>query len=261
MKKLSLLVAASMLVAGAWALPSYVEFSSTGPDKYADGKDVLPGEVYALVWVAEGATFEGFAADGSVKNPETSKLIGAAAIATANEKGEMHCPTVFFMLNGKNADLPAGTFSVYLLDTRIVNDEGKTVLGELGSTMTFKAVNSYTATVTKPTEAGGTLAAGSVTEGAVASEIPAAIAGNPNPAIKEIKINDDKVTVRIGNTFPCFRYSVSAGPTIGEMGANGLLEGFNGKSGEFTMELNRFEQKDDKVIENRFFKIKRKEIQ
>ena len=45
MKKLSILAAASMMAAGAFAaLPSYVMFSSEGPDKYADGTPVMDGE-------------------------------------------------------------------------------------------------------------------------------------------------------------------------------------------------------------------------
>ncbi len=58
MKKLSLLAAALAGALGAGAIPSFVQFSSAGPDTYADGTTVLDGEIYALV--ASKTGFQGW---------------------------------------------------------------------------------------------------------------------------------------------------------------------------------------------------------
>ena len=140
MKKLSILAAASMMAAGAFAaLPSYVMFSSEGPDKYADGTPVMDGEVYALVWAKTGSAFAGFNADGTLVDATNNKLVSAAPITTAQ-----HCPPVMYMLTGANSDLDAtGSFSVYLMDTR-VKTATETKVGGLNADGTFAAVNTTT---------------------------------------------------------------------------------------------------------------------
>ena len=40
-----------------------ITFSTPGPDTYKDGRQVLDGECYALVWTPTGAAFGGIAAD------------------------------------------------------------------------------------------------------------------------------------------------------------------------------------------------------
>ena len=46
-----------------------ITFSTPGSDTYRDGRTVLDGECYALVWTPAGATFGGIAADGAAVSP------------------------------------------------------------------------------------------------------------------------------------------------------------------------------------------------
>ncbi len=60
-------------------------FSSTGPDRYQDGTQVLDGECYALVWLPSGST--GFAlagtANGRAKAVNAVGQIAGASVRTA----------------------------------------------------------------------------------------------------------------------------------------------------------------------------------
>ena len=46
-----------------------------GIDLYEDGTQVLDGERYALVYVAEGQTFGGFLTDGTLADPANNKIV------------------------------------------------------------------------------------------------------------------------------------------------------------------------------------------
>ncbi len=248
MKKLSLLAVVTAMAASAFALPSYVEFSSTGPDKYADGTDVIDGEIYALVWVKTGATFEGFAADGGLVNSEANKLIGAAPLAK-----DGRCKTVIFLLDGANAELPGkGEFSVYLLDTRVKTTAAdgtvKTTLAGVKSGA-FAAVNGYTAAVQTPVEAGEAVTAGAVAGAGMVSALPK---DAPKPVVKAIQVVDGKVIVTVANTVPYLQYGISSGDTLTNMSKNELVGGVNGTAdGEITLVV-------DDPKNNRFFKVIRK---
>ena len=89
-------------------------FSTPGPDKYADGSAVLNGESYAVVWTKDGATFGGLTAEGTVIS-ENDKLVFIAPIAK-----DAHCPlSVLSISAGAMAQYENGSFSLYLLDTRV----------------------------------------------------------------------------------------------------------------------------------------------
>ena len=91
-----------------------ITFCSQGPDTYADGSKVLDGETYALVWTPAGATFQGFAADGSAVAP--SKVVLKAPVAKDGK-----CPFIKYEIDegyAKKANYAGGTWAVYLLDTR-----------------------------------------------------------------------------------------------------------------------------------------------
>lgn len=247
MKRLSLLMAVSALAVSALAdLPSYVMFSSTGPDCYADNTPVMDGEVYALVWTKDGTTFAGFNADGSLVDTENSKIVSAAPIATEN-----HCPPVMFMLTGANSALATqGTFSVYLFDTR-VSDGKTTKVAGLNSDGTCKAIN--TTTVVAATLSGGTQTAltedkATTASDAVATSVPA---DAPNPTIKAIQVDGGKVIVEVADTVPYLQYGISAGKTPSVLDQKDLVKGVNGTSEGLTLVV-------DDPAENRFFKVIRK---
>lgn len=247
MKKCALFFAAAAMTAGAFAgLPSYVMFSSTGPDKYADGTPVLDGEVYALVWTESGCEFAGFNANGTLVNPVTSKLVSAAAIATG-----YHCPPVMYMLTGENSDLDkAGSFSVYLMDTRVKTATGETSVAGLDANgkVVVNAVNTTTAVATAVK--GGTFASSDAAPaaGAVVTAVPT---NAPQPTITAVKVVGGQVIVKVANTVPYLQYGISAGKTPSQLDQTDLVDGVNGTAEGLTLIV-------DDPAENRFFKVIRK---
>ncbi len=244
MKKLSLLVAASMLVAGALAAtPSWVKFSSAGPDKYADGTTVVDGEVYALIWVKTDATFGGINADGSLVDATNNKIVSAASLAK-----DGGCPTVLFLLDGENVGLDEkGTFGVYLFDTRAAATQAPTGVTFADGKLTFTAVNGF-AEAAADIEGQGAAQVAAV-EVNNTSTIPG---GAPRACITSVKVDGAKVTLIVANTVPYLQYCLSAGPTLGNMNKTTLAEGFNGVAGKaIRVELTDAE-------DNKFFQIIRK---
>lgn len=247
MKKTALLFAAAAMSAGVFAgLPSYVMFSSTGPDKYADGTPVLDGEVYALVWTKTGTTFAGFNADGTVVDAENSKLVSAAPIATGS-----HCPPVMYMLTGANSDLDAtGSFSVYLLDTRVKSAAGTTTVSaaDADGKTSVTAINATTAVATAVKGGASASATAAPAAGAVVSAVPA---DAPNPRITAVDVVGGQVIVKVADTVPYLQYGISAGKTPSKLDQTDLVDGVNGTDGVLTLIV-------DDPAENRFFKVIRK---
>ena len=212
-------------------------FSSAGPDTYADGSAVLPGECYALVWTRDGATFAGFAADGTAANPADSAVLIVAPLATRMADGTgMHCPSVVFQLDAGLAEPYAdGTLAVYLLDTRLATGalSGVDVQGRP------RAVNAYGAVV------GGTVGSvsyvgsllngtGRATASMEALKPSAVPADAPQPQIKSIRRIGDKAYLAVADTLPCLQYNATAGetPQTAVDGGNAAEAPKNGAVGE-----------------------------
>lgn len=116
MKKVAMMIGAGAMALAASAAPTWIEFSSTGeePDTYADGTPVLDGEVYALVWIADGKEFAGIDQQGKALDPANNVVLCRAGIA---ENGK--CPKVTYVIDRKDGEeLVGGTYAVYLFDTR-----------------------------------------------------------------------------------------------------------------------------------------------
>lgn len=245
MKKCALFFAAAAMTAGAFAAPSWVKFSSDGTDTYADGTPVLDGEVYALTFTTN-ESFGGFNADGT-PIVAGDRVIGLQAVAKNGR-----CPTVMFMLDGEDANLPEnGKFFVYLLDTRIktVNAEGEVIatVGGLTESGALASVNGYDAPVSV---AKGTRY--NATEAATTSVVSAVPADVEKPTIKAIQVVGAKVVVTVGNTVPYLQYGITAGETPSQLTDTELVQGINGTAdGDITLIVN-----DPK--KNRFFKVTRK---
>lgn len=247
MKKCALFFAAAAMTAGAFAgLPSYVMFSSTGPDLYADGTPVLDGEVYALVWTQAGCEFAGFNADGTLVNPDTSKLVSAVPNAT-----DGHCPPHMYMLTGTNSDLNAtGSFSVYLMDTRVKTAAGTTTVAGVDENgkVVVDAVNTTTA-IAKEVKGGAFVASDATSAaGAVVTAVPI---NAPQPTITAVKVVGGQVIVKVANTVPYLQYGISAGKTPSQLDQTDLVDGVNGTAEGLTLIV-------DDPAENRFFKVIRK---
>lgn len=235
MKKLSLLAAAALVGVCATAKDmEWVSFSSTGPDTYADGVEVLEGEVYALVWVKTGYEFQGFKAeDGSLVDPVNNDVFCRAAIADGTNH---RCNGTIYIVtdSAKLEKLGSGSLYVYLLDTRKtdVDDNGVAVSTvAMGNTKVdgkyvvngcekIDAVISTSTVVAVDAEK----AAGSGET--VAAALPADV---PDPSVSEISVTDGKVQVVVENTKPYVRYNIFGGETLGTY--EPLANGVNGVEG------------------------------
>ena len=237
MNKLSVMIAASALAFGAWATPSFVQFSSVGPDKYADGTTVVDGEIYALVSVS--GEFEGINTDGSTVDPK-DVILYAAPLAKGG-----HCKTVVFTLkDGQDTS----NLAVYLLDTRVKTADGVTVKG-VDENGKLTLVNSY-ATV-DAIQSGEVVAKA---EGAAQTTALATVALSdvPAPTITGIKVVGAKVEITVANTVPELRYTVTGGETPSTITKKDLVSGINGSADGITLVVDSEEAKDC-----RFFKVTR----
>ncbi len=261
MKKLSLLIGAMMVAAGASAAaPSWVKFSSVGPDKYADGTPVEEGEVYALVWVATGSSFKGInAKTGELVDSENNKIVAAASLATAKH----NCPNVVFPLRGENAKLiDTGTFSVYLFDTRVTKTVVDATTGQTTTTTTVGVGKDFDFTATKDFAINGYApASATITNGdtAVAQDAVAMTEASvlpnedlPDPVVQAIEIKNGQVHVTVNNTLPYLRYTISAGASPKDLSKGNVkvtgLTGMKKPADSMTLIV-------DKPEENRFFKV------
>lgn len=193
-------------------------FSTRGPDCYADGSAVQEGEMYALVWMRDGAEFAGFDLNGSVVDATNNALIVAMPLAKYSAKrGGAYCPKTMFQVD---ADLVkrhvGGTYALALLDTRVA--DGKGALKPSGSMMDLKGwglveksrVSSVGSGLARALDAGG--ANGTTT--ATASAIPAGETV-PQPRITGIKVENGFVRLTVKGTSPRLLYNVAAGERPG----------------------------------------------
>lgn len=95
-----------------------------GPDRYADGTAAAAGELYAAVWVADGATCA-FLADGTMEESANCRLIGYLRTGFAGccareyrwAVGEK-MPFAFEFSAAEMQGFDDGRFELHLLDTR-----------------------------------------------------------------------------------------------------------------------------------------------
>jgi len=202
----------------AAANDTLISFSTPGPDVYADGTAVLDGECYALVWTKAGATFAGFAADGTAVGSD-SKVVVFAPVAKGGR-----CPTVVFELDAALAEsYQGGSFGVYLCDTRLangkvgglnakgmpvaVNGYGKAKVGE----ETSESLQNLEVASSSPSSGKVALMAAPVSSSSLVrvtteSEIPE---GTPDPQITAIKVDDAYVYLTVKGTRQCLQYAAT----------------------------------------------------
>ena len=239
MKKMALFCAVAGVALGALAGDGYkFKFSSTG-DTYADGSAVQNGEVYALVWTANG-TFAGFNADGSLADAKNSDVM---AYSLAYGGG---CPTTVFIAD---EDHDCGFYQVYLLDTRAYSDDG--VAGAptgLVNGNKLTAVKGFSAVVSATfTKDSADLTTGVKTsvDGSASAALPADV---PAPVIKDVKFLDGAVQITVENVVPYVQYTVSGGKTPAAKDQADMATGLSRQAGSITLTVAN-------PGENRFFKV------
>ena len=191
-----------------------ITFSTPGPDVYRDGRAVLDGECYALVWTPTGATFGGIAADGAAVLP--SKLVLKAPVAKGGR-----CPNVLFEIDEDyaKANFPGGTWNVVLLDTRrfATDADGVIVKGEDGLPKVASwgtgssVVNDYGAAGSAVV---GTLGAASAADAVVSGSGAAFPKGFGKPKITDFRIIDGNVYITVKGSHGSMRYGVRSGKRI-----------------------------------------------
>ena len=101
------------------AMDTVLTFSTVGPDRYADGTDVVDGECYALVWTAD---VDGFALS------DDGTATGGKVVLVAPVAEDRRCPPVKLNIKADVASqYDGGVWGVYLLDTR-ESPEGERVI-------------------------------------------------------------------------------------------------------------------------------------
>ena len=200
MKKaiISMLAAALSTAVFAAANDVLLTFSTKGPDTYADGGTVLDGECYALVWVRNGSSFAGITVSGEMADPVNNRLLLVAPYARGG-----CCPTVMFEIAASIAkNLEDGTYSVYLLDTRVTAADGTKTVAGVNASGKLATVNGYGAVSTTVKTKDGELASqeGCEEKSAATGESIAAAAALPakkQPKIKDVRVIGDKVYLTV----------------------------------------------------------------
>ncbi len=208
-------------------------FSSTGPDTYADGTQVMDGECYALVWLPKDSAGIEIAADGTSADPAKGEIIVTASVAKGGR-----CPTVAFQLNAAFAEkYTGGSWALYLLDTRKVDESGKVTLAGVtnGRATAVNAAGIVAASSVQATSKAKGVASASSTAATSATTSATSVvpAGAPQPKVKGIRVEGGLVYITVADTVPYLQYNLAAGSDPAALDeANAANNPVNGKAGE-----------------------------
>lgn len=230
MKRLVVMGAvAASVSAFAAANDLVLTFSSEGPDRYADGTQVLDGECYALVWLPEGSTGLAIAADGKALDSAQGEVVLTAPVARDGK-----CPTVVFEVDAAAARPAAGTWCVYLLDTRRYAEDGTVTLAGManGRARAVNALGRIAGVSVKVGENAAPVASAGLA-GTVAGTASAEPTDVPQPEVKGVRVEGGLVYVTVANTVPYLQYNLAAGSDPSSLNeARAAQTPVNGKTGE-----------------------------
>ena len=181
-------------------------FSTQGPDKYADGTQVLDGECYALCYVTDAAAFA-IKADGTA-------AAGGEVLLTAPVAKDGRCPNLLYVVDAAKAEsLAGGAYSVYLLDTRVPKAEGGyTVAGvENGKAKVVNGAGAVAEGGTTGAEATDTIAQ---LPAAAASGAVTALSVIDQPKITAIKVDGANIKLTVADLSPAADYQVTTGTDV-----------------------------------------------
>ena len=244
MKKLMTMVGAVGLAFAATAGidDALLAFSTVGPDKYADGTDVLAGECYALVWSADGQ-FDGLKADGTTVDP-ADKVVLIAPVAKQGANGT-YCPPILYQVDKAFAESHAsGQYAVYILDTRVKAEDGTVAVGGVDGNGALKVVNGYDAVSAGTTATSAAESIKTVATTAVGGASVATLAEVDAPVITAIKPNGTKITISASGLSPVATYKVVTGTQLDKVSTE--INATADEKGDFTF---------DKPENGTFFKV------
>lgn len=187
-------------------------FSTPGPDTYADGSAVLDGESYALVWTKTGATFGGIASAGKLLSAD-DRLVLVAGVAEGGR-----CPTTVFEMEAADyAAYEGGSFSLYLLDTRVKDSEGNVSVAG-ANTLALNAPETVNAIGIASSESYSSKSDSSLSlapASAVALGTVGVLSKIDAPTITAIKVDGDVVSITVKGTSSAADYFVVPGTAPG----------------------------------------------
>ena len=234
MKKLITMIGAVGLAFAATAGidDALLAFSTVGPDKYADGTDVLPGECYALVWSADGQ-FDGLKADGTTVDP-ADKVVLVAPVAKQGANGT-YCPPVLYQVSKAFANShKSGQYAVYILDTRVKETDGTWAVGGVDEKGALKAVNGYDAVSAGTAASAASESIKTVATTATGGASVATFAQVDAPVITAIKPNGTKITISTSGLSPVVNYKVVTGTKLDKVSTE--INATADEKGDFTFE-------------------------
>lgn len=188
-----------------------ITFKTAGVDTYTDGKTVLDGEFYALVWVADGAAFQGFKADATLVDATGNELIVMVPFA---KDGRL--PLTFKQVSSALATKYAdGAFIVTLLDTRTAEGTLSGFTRDANGAAVPKAVNGYSTVAEIAGDAALYSKALKLDLPVVIDAASAVPSDAPQPVITGIKLRDGKngreAVLTVKGTAAYLRYVAARG--------------------------------------------------
>ena len=246
-----------------------LRFASSGTDRYADGRAVVDGECYALVWSPAGTAFAGFNADGTAVSAN-DRIVLAAPLA----KGGKCRDSIFQIPAEEYAELAGGEWAVCLVDTRNlagvplgvadnrplrVNRWGLVDSGIKLEPADANALATATSGKVRLGAAGGSSDADGQDStpcqggAARANRLSAVPADLMPPQITAIEVGEGEVWLAVDGTVPYLDYTIVSGSEPGNLKADYFSEVVEGDdSGEIAIGT-------VKSVKRRFFKIVRAE--
>lgn len=237
-----------------------LRFSTSGPDRYADGTVVADGECYALVWSPAGKEFSGFNADGTPVSPG-DRVVLAGALAKGGK-----CRDAFFQVPAAEYDeLEGGEWAVCLVDTRNVYgvpagaQDGKPLRvnrwGLVQSGVKLEEAPKMTAAAPSRNMAAttGTRSGTSSASGVRASRLSAVPPSIMQPKITAMEISDDEVVLAVEDTVPYLSYTIVSGAEPGNLKTDYFADVVDGEGGKEVV------IGTVKSVNRRFFRVTRAE--
>ncbi len=240
-----------------------LKFSSSGPDRYADGSIVVDGECYALVWSPKGKNFSGFNADGTPIS-SVDRVVLAAPLAQDGRWRD----TIFQTPAEEYTELEGGEWAVCLVDTRNLAGEptgtqnGKPlrvnrwgiISGGVEITSAASArprlLTSGMQSSSAADTTGRTRSGASGARANILSAVPPNLAP---PRITDIEVGDGEVWLAVEGTAPYLSYTIISGEKPNDLKTDYFSETVDGDA---KAEILIGTPESPK---RRFFKVKRAE--
>lgn len=204
-KLLALLFTGLSAAVFAGANDLLISFSTPGPDKYADGSTVLDGEFYALYYT-----------------DANGKLSAEPVLAAPTAKGGRCTPVLFVIDENEVSKYAGGTFSVFLLDTRVMVDGvAKPAAMENGKPANINLKAVVTDGIAQATGFASAFTRQAVKGSAFAGDIGATV---PQPVIKGVQVLNSKVVVTVGNTKPFVPYALASSDGVTDFAVSEVSE-------------------------------------